>query len=193
MLVNPTPHSLKLIEGTRFLEDPIGLPGVAIRDPLEPDRPWYVQWVLAPVPGRLLGGVRAKLTDSKGFITFVNQRDLEVLLGMAKPGQYCKWLGQDYVGPTDPDWYGLCCDDEDLRDDLFERECIARRDYPGVLPQGLELTRRLHIDFRQDVEQLDTLLWDWDPDSYLTPDPRLETVHRRWTRVERTPLIWERL
>lgn len=195
MLTSPQSHRLPVIPGTRLLEDPLGLAGVGVQDPLEPNRQWTIQWMLAPVPGRFLTGVRAKLVDEKSFVTFCNQRDLEVLLGYGTPGKLCKWTGQDYPAPGGDEWFGFCCDEEDLRDDLFERECWLRqqlKDHP-YLPTGLEITRRLHIDDRRDVEQLDTLLWDMDPETRNYPDPRLETVSRRWARVERNPLVWEYL
>jgi hypothetical protein len=89
VLCNPSLGNLAVIPGTRMLEDPLGLQGAYVLDPLEPARHWWVQWVFAPVPGRALSGIRAKLVDTKGFITFCNQRDLEVMLQHAKPGEWC--------------------------------------------------------------------------------------------------------
>lgn len=190
-------RELQTIPGTRLLADPIGLQGAYLIDYREPWRHWTILWLLAPVPGRMLGGIRAKVMDHKGFISFINQRDLEVTLGHAKADTYCPWLGQEYRSPSDPNWYGMCCDEEDLKDDLFERECVLRQDptlaqYP-YLPSGLEITRRIHLDEGRDVEQLDTLLWDMDPTTGAYPDPRLETISKRWSRVERNPVVWERL
>lgn len=195
VLLNPATANLSVIPGTRMLEDALGLSGAVVPDPHEPWRHWTIQWLLAPIPGRHLGGVRAKLIDTKGFVTFCNQRDLEVLMQHGKPGQYCQWTGKNYVSPNDSEWCGLCCDEEDLRDDLFERECRARehyKEYP-YLPQGLEFTRRLHLELNQDVEELYTLLWDMDPDTYQYPDTSLRNVQRRWSRVERLKLFWERI
>ena len=195
MLLNPATHNPAVIPGTRMLEDPLGLSGTTVTDPLEPWRMWSVQWLLAPIPGRRLAGVRGKLVDTKGFITFCNQRDLEVLLGHARPGDWCQWAAQRYVGPEDQQWYGLCCDDEDLKDDLFEHECRVRQAYAGwpYLPTGLEYTRRVHLDVNNDAEELHTLLWDMDPDTRQYPDPSLHNVARRWSRVERNRIIWERV
>lgn len=195
MLLNPFKDRLSVIPGTRFLEDALGLSGAFVMDPHEPNRYWNIQWLLAPLPGRHLGGIRAKLIDTKGFVTFCNQRDLEVMLRHAKPGDWCQWTGKKYVGPHDTDWYGLCCDDEDLNDDLFERECQIREQHVGYqwLPTGISLTRRLHLELGSDVEEVQTLLWDMNPDTKQYPDPHLPTVHRRWARVERTRLMWERL
>lgn len=195
MLSPQDSRRLPVIPGTRMLEDALGFSGMHVQDPLEPWRPWTIQWLLAPIPGRHLGGFRAKLVDQKGFISFCNQRDLEVMIGHGKPGTYCHWTGRDYPTPGESDWYGLCCDDEDLRDDLFERECRLREEYVGhhYLPTGLEIRRRLHIDQGVDTEELHTLLWDMDVNTRQYPDPRLETVQRRWSRVERSLLQWDRI
>lgn len=178
-----------------MLEDALGLSGTTILDPLEPYRAWTIQWIFAPIHGRKLGGVRAKLVDAKGFITFCNQRDLEVILKQGTPGQYCRWSGGRYVAPDDREWCGLCCDEEDLRDDLFEYECRVREAYAAYpyLPQGLEYRRLIHLDVDNDAEELHTLLWDMDPDTYAYPDPSLKNVSRRWSRVERNRLVWERV
>lgn len=195
MLLNPFTDRLDLIPGTRCLQDPLGLSGVQLIEQDTPFRIWTIQWVLAPIPNRALGGIRAKLIDAKGFITFCNQRDLEVLLGYGVPGKYCSWAKKNYPSPQDPEWYGLCCDTEDLNDDTFEYECRLRQHYAGYqyLPSNLELTRRVHVDSGHDVEEMLVLLWDMDRDTGQAPDTRYETVHHRWSRVERTRVNWEHL
>jgi hypothetical protein len=152
-------------------------------------------WLFSPLPTRLLGGIRALLCDSKGFITFCNQRDLEVLIGMYKPGDYCKWAKDKYPEPGTVKWYGLCCDEIDLQDDLFARECQLREEHKelGYLPTGMELIRRVHFDENSDGEEMLTLLGDCDMDTGIYPDTRVETVGRRWVRVEKTQLLWEQL
>lgn len=196
MLINPYREKITTIPGTRFLEGDLGLSGHYVVDIEEPARFWRIQWLLSPIPGRALGGVRAKLIDQKDFITFCNQRDLEVLLRYGSPGQYCHWTGKNYVGVGDIDWHGLCCDEEDLTDDLHERECRLREEYAKHgyqwLPTGLEIRRRVHLGKGRDVEELYTLLWDMDKNTQAYPDPRLETIHQRWARVERNALMWER-
>lgn len=188
-------RELRIIPGTRMLEDPLGLQGVVVIDYKEPWRQWTIQWLLAPVRGRVLNGIRAKLIDPKGFVSFINQRDLEVTLGHGQPGKYCHWLGTDYVNPEDDEWFGVCCDTEDLKDDLFERECWLRQQLPQhpFLPTGLELERLVHFDEGNDAKELLTLRGDINQDTGQYPDPRLESVGRRWTRVEKVPLIWERV
>lgn len=190
MLVNPYKTSFSTIPGTRILQSDLGLAGFQYADPASPLRIWTLQYLFAPIPGRRLGGVRAKLMDDKGFVTFCNQRDLEILLGVAQPGDKCHWADMDYPEIGEKGWYGLCVDDEDLQDDLHERELRLREQYPGVLPPYLEITRRIH-DSGADAEEIDLLLWDMDTRTGLSPDARLETVDRRWVRVDRTKVIWE--
>jgi hypothetical protein len=189
MLINPFKTKVATIPGTRILEESFGLTGFQYTDPREPSRAWALQYLLAPIRGRALGGIRAKFVDSKGFVSFCNQRDLEIITGIAQPGDYCPWLGDNYPGPEDKEWFGLCTDTEDLLDDLQDRELRLREQYPGVLPSNLEIVRRIH-DEGSDSEELMQLLWDMDIETGQGPDPRLETIERRWVRVERTKLSW---
>jgi hypothetical protein len=194
MLLDPylDKHLTTTYAGTRLLEETFDLVGAEILDPDNKQRRWTLKAFYAPVRGRMLGGLRAKLTDQKGFVTFCNQRDLEVLIGLAEPGTFCPWARKYYVAPGDKDWYGLVMDDDDLEDDLHDREMLLRAASPtGILLGNLEIVRRLHLDTKYDVEELNMLLWDADPETGLTPDLRLETVDRRWKRVERTRMQWE--
>lgn len=194
MLVNPylDKHLTTTYAGTRLLQATFDLVGAQIRDPHRFERVWTLKAFYAPVSRRALGGVRAKLTDQKGFTTFCNQRDFEVLIGLAEPGTQCHWAKQTYSEPGDRDWYGFLMDEDDLDDDLHDREMLLRAESPtGILSGGVEIVRRLHLDTRFDVEELDGLLWDFDPETGLTPDLRLETVDRRWKRVERTRVEWQ--
>ena len=182
MLVNPYAEKARVVahEGTRLLQADLGILGAEIYDPREPLRRWFIQALYTPVPGRALGGIRAKLIDEKGFVSFINQRDLEVSLGLVAPGKWCVWADQEYVDPESRDWYGICADDDDLLDDLQERELLLRGEFPnGVLYPPLEIERRVHLDARSDFEELHMLLWDMDPDTGYGPDPRLETIERR--------------
>jgi hypothetical protein len=175
---------------TRLLHCDFGIVGVQIQDMLLPSRVWTIQGCYAPIPKRALGGIRTKVVDNKGFISFVNQRDLEVLLGFAQPGDYCPWTQEEYPDYDDREWYGICADDDDLLDDLLDRELILRGD-SGFLPAGIEIKRHVHLGDKNDAEELHFLLWDGDPASGISPDPRLRTVDRRWSRVERTRIRWE--
>lgn len=189
LLINPYKTQVQTIPGTRILSNGLGVVGFQYRDPITPNRTWVVQQLLAPIKGRHLGGIRAKLCDEKSFVTFVNQRDLEVIVGIAKPGDYCYWMEEYYPGVGDDDWYGLCLDDEDLLDDLHERELRLREQYPGILPSFIEIYRRIHSD-GADAEELFTLIADADIETGYGPDYRLETVSNRWSRIERTSVKW---
>lgn len=190
MLFNPNLVQLHVIPGTRILEENFGLSGFLHVDPKVPQRHWVLQYLYAPIRRRRVGGVRAKFMDNKGFVSFCNQRDLEVLLGIASPGARCYWADTDYVDPSESGWFGLCVDDEDLEDDLLERELRLREHYPEILPSGLQITRRIH-NAGTDSEELHLFLHDYDIDTGVSPDPRLETISKRWVRIERTVLPWD--
>ena len=153
---------------------------------------WTLQGFYAPCR-RGLGGLRAKFLDQKNFTTFLNQRDLEVLIGLVEPGSYCTWSGAAYLEPGEDGWYGFLMDEDDLVDDLHTREMFLRAQSPsGILMAG-DITRRLHLEDGVDIEELQVLLWDTDPETGMTPDGRFETIERRWSRVERTRLLWHRV
>jgi hypothetical protein len=175
---------------TRILHIDFGIVGVQIQDLVSPIRVWTIQGCYSPIPGRSLGGIRVKVADNKGFVSFLNQRDLEVLLGFARPGDYCPWTQEEYPDYDDRDWFGICADEEDLRDDLLDRELVLRGD-GGFLPPYAEIKRHVHLGDKNDAEELHLLRWDGDPISGITPDPRFRTVDRRWARVERTRIRWE--
>lgn len=199
MLVHPDRERSRLgVIAGRFLQETFGLLGVTMADTKNRERLWQISAVYSPIRNRAIGGIRAQVTDQKGFISFINQRDLEVLLGVARPGDYCQWLGKDYVDPSDrDDWIGFAMDEEDLTDDLFGRETELRYVHyestgNAVLPANIELIRRLHLSDGVDSEEF--LLGSGDifrGEQY--PDTRFETIRMRWTRVERTPLIWRQL
>jgi hypothetical protein len=179
--------------GTRLIQERFGLVGARILDTSTPNRMWTLQAFYSPIRGRMLGGIRARLTDQKGFVTFINQRDLEVLLGMVEPGTWCQWARQDYVPPDSRDWYGFAMDEDDLEDDLHDREMLLRLNSPTEFLMEGEINRRVHLDESFDAEEYFILLWDADPETGISPDLRLETVDRRWKRVERTRHQWNYL
>lgn len=191
MLINPHTAEgrqlLRPIPGTRIVEETLGIVGASFVDMNNLSRRWTVQALYSPISGRSLGGLRAKVVDQKGFISFCNQRDLEVFLSIASPGGYCPWLDQEYVAPGDGEWFGLCVDEEDLADDLYDRELEARAASDGnPLPEGLSFSRLVHDGPGNDYKEHFVLLWDMDPRTGLMPDTRFETVTLRWRSVERT-------
>jgi len=196
MIVNPFTSKELLVPyaGTRLLQHDFGLIGTAIPDPATPARYWRVQALYAPIEERSIGGFRTKLVDDHGFVTFINQMDLEVLLGVGRPGSKCRWSGQAYLAPEERGFYGFCCDEEDLNDDLYERELLLRAEsLTGFLPINHEIVRRVHLEDRLDVEDLYILLWDADPETGIGPDIRIATLEKRWVRVERLKAPWENL
>lgn len=197
MLFNPYRDGITVIPGSRILSEGLGLIGAQFPDPKNPQRTWWVVNLFAPLKGRKLGGIRAKLVDQKGFVTFCNQRDLELLLGTACPGNLCPWTGEEYPEIDSPQFFGLCADPEDLEDDLFDRELQLRalmassEEYPDIIPYGYQFTRRVHLSSGQDVEELDMMLYDCDPETGWGPDSRFDTLMTRWTQVGRDTLKWE--
>jgi hypothetical protein len=117
-----------------------------------------------------------------------------VILGRARPGDWCRWAGSEYVGPDDPEWFGFCADDDDLLDDLHEREWKLRFNSPDMSLIGhREIIRRVHLEAKYDAEELLVLLGDYDHETGQSPDTRLETIERRWMRSHRERLRWERI
>jgi hypothetical protein len=203
MLVNPfaiEQRELAVLPGTNILENTMGLVGLTFIDPTTPEREWTIQGLYLPIAGRAIGGIRARVLDQKDFVSFCNQRDLEVLIEESKPGAWCKWLNSEYLEPGDAGWLGPCVDTEDLVDDLFERELILRAQYPSgsCLPEGTNFERRVHDGRHNDFIEAMLLLWDYDTVENFGPDTRLETVQRRWRSIERTHgrermHLWNRL
>lgn len=179
-------HLMNTFAGTRLLQETFNLVGAQILDPANTKRVWTLQAFYAPVRGRMLGGVRARFVDQKGFSTFLNQRDLEILIGDEEPGTRCRWARQDYEDVGSPNWFGFTMDEDDLEDDLHDREMLLRaQELTPFLMTG-EIQRRIHLDTAFDVEEYLILLWDADPETGISPDLRVETIDRRWKRVERT-------
>ncbi len=194
MIVNPFQHKqvLTTYAGTRILQEDFGLIGAVLPDPFNKFRMWRVHALYAPTGHRAVDGIRVKLVDDKNFMTFINQMDFEVLIGRGKPGAPCRWSGRKYSEPGDHDFYGMFVDDDDLTDDLYDRELLLRgQSSTGMLDMNTELVRRVHREEKVDVEELWLLLWDGDPETGISPDIRLETVERRWQRVECVRAPWD--
>lgn len=194
MLIHPfvEKHRLSTFGDSRLLSETFGLLGMGVSEPRSPHRVWTIEGFYSPLKGRAVGGIRAKVRDQKGFASFINQRDLEVLIGIAEPGDYCTWLGQEYPEPDGRNWYGLCADEDDVLDELYEKELEIRSQYEGYLPPQAEIKVLAHMDLNYDVQELWTLLWDCDPETGISPDTRFSTLTKRWTRVEKERVIWQR-
>ena len=203
MIVNPYTTdgkaALAPIPGTHIVESTLGIIGTTFYDTHRASRIWTVYALYTPMPGRAIGGMRAKVVDNKGFVSFCNQRDLEVLLQCATPGSYCEWLDQEYVDTDDRDWIGLAVDDDDLRDDLYDRELEARAEYEtgALLPAGLSFERLIHNGEDNDYAETLMLLNDVDPRTGIGSDMCMNTIDARWVSVERTATkerarLWKR-
>lgn len=194
MIVNPFQRKdlMTTYVGTRILQADFGLIGMSVVDPFNRYRSWRVQGLYAPTGSRAIDGIRVKLVDGKNFVTFINQMDFEVIAGMGLAGQTCRWSGKKYADPGDRDFYGMFVDDDDLVDDLYDRELLLRGHSEAfILPQNTEITRRVHLEEKVDVEELHLLLWDGDPETGISPDIRCETIERRWSRIERVRAPWD--
>lgn len=189
----PLGRKLETIPGTRLLASSFGLIGKSFTDPDDGRRVWHVVNTLRCVDSHL-EYVRLRVIDQKGFVSFINQMDYELLTGAARAGQLCPWTMQEYpeIGDYKEGWLGLHTESEDLEDDLHLRELEIRSQvgWDVVLP-SLELTRYVHTDESTDEEMLEMLLWDADPMTGLGPDMRLETISKRWSRVQRERISWE--
>lgn len=197
MIVHPFMERgrLEVLAG-RLLQETFDLVGSKITDPYETRREWKIDGLYAPIWGRAVGGIRARLVDQKSVTTFINQRDLEVLLGIARPGDYCRWLGSDYVDPYNRAWIGFFMDDEDLRDDLYVRESEMRMQQEqmtgsAVLPSELEIDR--YVRSNTDTRELLCLMFDFEQETGMAPDTRLETIDQRWRRIEHQGVSWHQL
>ena len=189
MLLHPYKDRVVGLDGSRRIADLWGIVGVQLLHPDNPQRVWQIQTLFSPVRRRALGGIRARLMDNKGFVTFLNQRDLEVLLGDAQEGEACPWTGKDYPGPGDIEWYGFGVDEEDLEDDLYELESYIRSYYPKGIPPETEVHRRIHFGSYDGI-RLTTLLWDVTETGEV-PDTRRETLTRRWAVIETVRETWK--
>lgn len=185
----PIGSKLETLPGTRVLSSTLGLVDRRMPDPTDRGRVWTVVNVLYPADGN---HVRLRLCDEGGFITFIRQKEFEVLTGRCKPGSICPWDGEEYpeIGDSVGGWRGIEVTELDLEDDLFLRELDLRQQAGwGVLPP-LQLQRFMKTSDSKNEVLLELLRWDADPDTGIGPDYRLETLGRRWCRVQREEIEW---
>lgn len=188
----PLGKGLEVIPGTRLLASTFGLIGKTCYDPKNNKRIWTVVNELRPATAA--DYIRLRVIDQRGFISFINQVDFYLLAGLAKPGNVDPWSSQEYpeIGDEVGGWVGLHADADDLDDDLHIRELELRQEIGWEVPlPSLELTRYVHTTDTKDEALLEMLLWDADPTTGVGPDMRLETVGRRWSRVQREVVAWQ--
>lgn len=190
MLIHPFEYRFRPIPGTRLLEETFSLVGAEVEWPK--GRLWTILGFYEPKGAKcVLAGVRARVKDMKGFYSFINQRDIELLLDPALAGTWCKWMGEEYPELGGRSWFGPCVDAIDLQDDLHAIEQELRHEYGEPLPP-LSVGRRIH-DNGSDWEREELLLHDTDPTTGMSPDSRIETINSRWVTAERRPVKWDHL
>lgn len=196
----------------------LGFRSAAISNPLgssfydreKAGRVWTVIDLYAPLYSRQCPGIRALVSDQKNFLSFIEQRDLEVLLGIGTPGEPCPWLyGTNYPGPDDADWFGLNIDDDEIEELLFANETMYRQD-PLYAPNGLlnsmalawhdgpfvpDVTFRLHGDGR-DWESIytfnkDSVRDDGTNQGSFLPNHSLSNIFERWSRIQKEKIEWD--
>lgn len=179
-LINPftEPHRLRVHQGTRLLIDDAGLLGKTFTD--ETGNDWQIIGVYAPLPGRKISGIRARVIDDDDYTSFINQRDLEVLLGIGKPGSRCNWTGEAYPSHESPEWVGVFCDDDDSLDDLNAREMELLS--MNQLHEGSTIQRKIHVTNKRRFEEYFILIPSW---AARYPVLTYNTVMQRWSRAER--------
>jgi hypothetical protein len=199
-ILNAYERSLECVPGTRMLIETPTQIGCRFRDPYDTGRVWTVTGGFKPLMNRPNHGARIRVVDGHNIVSFVSQQDLDLLLGQVKPGELCPWTQEKYpeIGDELEGWYGLWMDEEDVADDLHFCELDIRRDFAqeagGYYPlPEIELRRRLHTSKNRDVQRLDILVMDYDPETGLGPDIALDTLHRRWKKVEQEDLTWRDL
>lgn len=187
--------TLLAVPGTRLLMYSTGFLGKKFPDPRYLEREWTVTQEFQPLGVDHL--IRLRAVDAAGFVTFVNEMDLDLLRGLEKPGSLHERTGRIYpeIGCVRDGWAGLYMDEEDLEDDLHIRELelrVAQRPFTNFVDAPLAvryLERYIHTDGR-DYRRLEHLVMDADPYTHVGPDYRIETLCKRWACVEKEPIAW---
>lgn len=181
MIVNPN-GSLPRFRGSRILRQEFNLIGQKIYD--RDSDPWVIQGVYAPLTARKPSGIRvkAKLLGAKtDIISFVDQYYLEPLIDAIRcaEGRLCDWAGRRYLATDDPAFHAFVTDEDDLIDDLFDRELLIRASHP-IIPSGTSLCRYVQLEPGDVVEETWILTQDGADSS-----KSVEGVESRWRRAER--------
>lgn len=182
MLFNPSRDRLSTFGKTRLVTTDLGLIGHKLRCP-RVNRIFTITQLFAPVQRTSIGGLRARVVDVKGFSSFINQRDLEVLLGVGSPDLECAWLGKNYVDSSSSDWGGFALSPPyESEDDMLIRE-MEWIDAGNAFAYGASLQRRVHQEEGKDVEE------EWlflSTKQLIAP----EDVGKRWTRSDSQRVRW---
>ena len=174
MIINPFREKPDRFGNTRLVTADLGLAGKKVRDP-RTSRVFVLSHIFGPVNSLAIQGIRVRGQDKNGIVSFINQRDLEVLLGLGVPGRTCRWFGRDYVDPSEPEWIGFAMEPEDSQDDLLIQE-MQLVETKGPPKQGDQLIRDLHCSETKDIRE------EWlyfNSFKYWLP----EQVNLRWQLV----------
>ena len=174
------------IGNSRILRDDFGLIGHAVHDQRVDGGKWFIHGVYAPLGSHRPSGIRVKVVHPpSSTVTFIGQIYLEVALGLATPGSLCPWAGIPYPRPGTPTFYALVCDDDDLEDDLYDRELVLRSDATEILREGTTITRRYQHEPGSIYRETLILVRDRGGSGEV-PANQLDGVGTRWQRVERS-------
>lgn len=151
----------------------------------------------------MISGFRWMCVDQYGFISYIEQRDFEFILGIGKAREYVPWSPRNkYVDYDDPDFCGLQMDDDDIDEVIFMHEETLRAQSPnGALngfvrwydgPQVADLYLQLttgdndnfmyHFSFLTDSMKETTDIISQT--KQYTPNWRVGNIRSRWAKVE---------
>lgn len=181
MIVNPNNGGLDVFQGSRILKKDFNLIGHKIYD--RDDDPWVIQGVYCPLTTRKPSGIRVKaklFNAAVDIFSFVDQFYLEPLIDSAgcAEGRMCDWAGRRYIAKNDAAFHAFVTDEDDLADDLFDRELMIRAAHRRI-PDGTSVCRYAQLEPGEIVEETWHLIHD-GPDS-----PSVEGIEERWKRSER--------
>jgi len=192
-LVNPIDCSNRYRVGSsNLLSIPLDYFNLPFADPTSRGRQWIVRNAFAVDPSYVEMGLRLRVFDTRDELcSFINQRDLEVLLGLARPDHQIPWApSQRFYAPGAHGFVGLYLDEVELEDDLFLRECVLRcitfRCQPTPIPKGTAITRALYDSQMQEYQEVLHCVGDCNPVSGWGPDPERASVKTRWKTVSTT-------
>lgn len=166
-------------------------------------RIWETRCIFNPIPQRMIAGYRWMCVDQFGFISYVEQRDFEMLLGIGKPGDKIPWNPRyKYVEYSDPEFCGLQLDDDDIDEIIYMYEEGLRQqssngllngfvqwnDGPQVADLFLQLMTSENANYMYHFSFLtDSMREIIEPNSQIkqyVPNWRVGNVRSRWAKVE---------
>ncbi len=198
-------EGLRIIPGTRLLSSS-DLVGSKFSDPKNPHRVWDINNELYPTEER--SGRRLRISDQRGFVSFITEADYLLLSGQAKPGNLNSWSGEEFgdIGDYRRGWTGLRASFEDLEDDLYLREadlrtqharyfyqCVGRWpiEQERVLAGPFHIQRLVHRSNTVDELHHDLFLRDAHPITGEYPDTSFENLKYRWVHEGQEAVKWQ--